>query len=197
MTRRIALPARPLGSVASGIGAPIDRLLRFQRRTCPRCGLNRGPEAGSEALARRGDRSAALASPEAWSREWSWILGAAVAVRTRLFVLGVLPPAMFAGGASALGLAGALSGTWASIKMMPGFKGSPRQLERAILRLAVQRGGRLTASEVAAYADLSPDVAKKLLDGMEIEDSQRVRSNATDDEVVAYEFPESLRRPGN
>ena len=108
--------------------------------------------------------------------------------------LAIMTLLMLAGGAT-VGAGGAAL-IWSGIKRLRWRKGSPRQLQRGILRLASQHGGRLTASEVAAYMDLSPDAAKKLLDGMELEDSQRVCSDVTDEGVIVYEFPELRPRPG-
>ena len=210
-----------LGLVTSGIGALIYWLMRFQHRLCPRCGLNwrhasyralphpdasPGYRAGDEALAAYGDPSAPtkFLPPEDRSVQgWLRIGGGAllgfmgtgwISAGAMVFGMGSMPLVMLAGGTAAVGGGAAL--IWSGIKRLRWRRGSPRQLQRGILRLASQRGGRLTASEVAVYMDLSPEVAKKLLDGMELEDSQRVGSDVTDEGVIVYEFPELLRRPG-
>ena len=212
-----------LGLVTSGIGALIYWLMRFQHRLCPRCGLNwrhasyralphpdatQGSRAGDEALAAYGDSSASTAflPPEDRSVQgWLRIGGGALLgfmgagwLSAGAMVFGVgpalVPLVMLAGGTAAV--AGGAALIWSGIKRLRWRRGSPDQLARGVLRLASQRGGRLTASEVAAYMDLSPDAAKKLLDGMELEDSQRVSSDVTDEGVIVYEFPELLRRPG-
>lgn len=212
-----------LGLVTSGIGALIYWLMRFQHRLCPQCGLNWrhasyralpypdasvGSRAGDEALAAYGDSSAptAFLPPEDRSVQgWLRIGGGALLgfmgagwLSAGAMVFGVGPAfmslVMLAGGTAAVSGGAAL--IWSGIKRLRWRRGSPDQLARGVLRLASQRGGRLTASEVAAYMDLSPDAAKKLLDGMELEDSQRVSSDVTDEGVIVYEFPELLRRPG-
>ena len=126
-----------------------------------------------------------------------WLSGAATILDMGMGLsgLGFMPLLMLVGGAGAVSGGAAL--IWSGIRRLRWRKGSPRQLQRDVLRLASQRGGRLTASEVAAYMDLSPDAAKKLLDGMELEDSQRVCSDVTDEGVIVYEFPELLPRPGD
>ena len=215
-----------LGLVTSGVGALIYWLMRFQHRLCPRCGLNwrhasyraiANPDAGQgtqsvdDALTHYADASApAIYAPpedrsgQGWIRIGGgallgflgagWLSGASMMFSMGLSGLGFMPLVMLAGGATAV--AGGAALIWSGIKRLRWRKGSPRQLQRGILRLASQRGGRLTASEVAAYMDLTPDAAKKLLDGMELEDSQRVSSDVTDEGVIVYEFPELQRRPG-
>ncbi len=212
-----------LGLVTSGVGALVYWLMRFQHRLCPRCGLNwrhasyraiaspdaaREIQSGDQALAHYGDPSAPamfVPSEDRSAQGWIRIGGGALLgfmgagwLSAGAMVLGVgpafMPLLMLAGGASAV--AGGAALIWSGIRRLRWRKGSPRQLQRGILRLASQHGGRLTASEVAAYMDLSPDAAKKLLDGMELEDSQRVSSDVTDEGVIVYEFPELLRRPG-
>ena len=123
-----------------------------------------------------------------------WLSGGAAILGMGISGLALMPLLMLAGGASAV--AGGAALIWSGIRRLRWRGGSPRQLQRGILRLASQHGGRLTASEVAAYMDLSPDAAKKLLDGMELEDSQRVSSDVTDEGVIVYEFPELRQRPG-
>lgn len=211
-----------LGLATSGIGALIYWLMRFQHRLCPRCGLNwrhaayralpnpdasPGSRIGDEALTPYEDPSAPTAflppqdrAVQGWLRigggallglmGTGWLSGGAMMLGMGL---SFMPLVMLGGGAAAA--AGGAALIWSGIKRLRWRKGSPDQLAGGVLRLASQRGGRLTASEVAAYMDLSPDAAKKLLDGMELEDSQRVCSDVTDEGVIVYEFPELLRRP--
>ncbi|MYI07384.1 MAG: hypothetical protein F4059_08750 [Gemmatimonadetes bacterium] len=61
-------------------------------------------------------------------------------------------------------------------------------LGRRVLRMATDRGGVLTVTEVAAELDLSLEAAEKLMIGMD--DGFRVRSDITDQGVLYYEFPE-------
>lgn len=214
-----------LGLVTSGVGALIYWLMRFQHRLCPRCGLNwrhasyravAGPDAGAgiqpgdQALVHRaGPSDPAMFAPseDRSARGWvrigggallgfigtGWLSAGIMLLGAGLSGLALMPLLMLAGGASAV--AGGAALIWSGIKRLRWRGGSPRQLQRGILRLASERGGRLTASEVAAFMDLSPDAAKKLLDGMELEDSQRVCSDVTDEGVIVYEFPELRRRP--
>ena len=206
-----------LGLVTSGIGALIYWLMRFQHRLCPRCGLNwrhasyraiASSDAGAatlpggEALTHQADPSTPtifVPSEDRSVQGWVQIGGGAflglMGVSWLSFnaLAGSIPVINLIGIAATLGGAAL---TWSGIKRLRWRRGSPRQLQRGILRLASQRGGRLTASEVAAYMDLSPDVAKKLLDDMELKDSQRVCSDVTEEGVIVYEFPELRPRPG-
>lgn len=206
-----------LGLVTSGIGALIYWLMRFQHRLCPRCGLNwrhasyraianpdAGPgiQPGDGALAHYGDPPApAIYAPheDRSARGWIRIVGGALLGMTGVSWMLLQATAGGVPFLSLTGIAATFGGAaliWSGIRRLRWRKGSPRQLQRGILRLASQHGGRLTASEVAAYMDLSPDAAKKLLDGMELEDSQRVCSDVTDEGVIVYEFPELRPRRG-
>ena len=72
-------------------------------------------------------------------------------------------------------------------------------LQRKILRLATQKGGTLTVTEVAADLNLSLPAAEKVLTQMD--DGFRVRSDVTQDGILLFEFPEVQHRnrlePGN
>ncbi len=213
-----------LSLLTSGIGGLIYWLMRFQHRVCARCGLNwrhasyraisppdgrPGSGAEDEALTPYEDSSPAPFLPpedratQGWIRIGGgallgfvgagWLSGAAMMLEMGVASLAFMPLVMLAGGTAAA--AGGAALIWSGIKRLRWRKGSPGQLQRGILRLASQRGGRLTATEVAAYMDLSLAAAKKLLDEMEVEDSQRVCSEVTEEGVIVYEFPELLRRP--
>ncbi len=123
-----------------------------------------------------------------------WISGAAMVLDMGISGLSFMPLLMLVGGTAAV--SGGAASIWSGIKKLRGRRQAlAGRLQRGILRLASERGGQLTASEVAAYLDLSLPAAKKLLDDMELEDSQRVCSDVTDEGVIVYEFPELRRRP--
>ena len=65
-------------------------------------------------------------------------------------------------------------------------------LNRRVLRLATQRRGVLTVTDVAAALDLTLTAAEKVLISME--DGVRVRSEVSDQGVIYYEFPEVMHK---
>ena len=67
-----------------------------------------------------------------------------------------------------------------------------QRLQQKVLRLATQRGGTLTVTEVASDMSLSLPAAEKVLVSMD--DGFRVRSEISKDGVLYYEFPEVLHR---
>jgi ribosomal protein S27AE len=69
-------------------------------------------------------------------------------------------------------------------------------LQRPVIRLASEQGGRLTASLVAAELGWSIARSKKILDSLELSDALRVSSEVTDEGLIVYEFRELLGDPG-
>jgi hypothetical protein len=67
-------------------------------------------------------------------------------------------------------------------------------LQLPVLRLASQRGGRLTVTEVAAELGWTLPRAEKVL--RSLDDGVRVDSEVTDEGVIVYQFRELLRPPG-
>lgn len=211
-----------LGLVTSGIGALIYWLMRFQHRLCPNCGLNwrhasyralPHPDAGGASVSASGTLPSPMdrGGPPGFAHSGGNSAQAALRIGggglLGLMGIGWITAGMMGTGVGLMSLwflgagiaasAGGAGLVWSGVRKLLGRRQAQAgQLQRAILRLASQRGGQLTASEVAAYMDLSPDAAKKLLDGMELEDSQRVSSDVTDEGVIVYEFPELLTRPG-
>ena len=64
------------------------------------------------------------------------------------------------------------------------------RLNRHVLQLAGERGGKLTVTEVAAGLNLSFKAAETTLVNMD--DGLRVRSEVSDEGVIYYEFPEII-----
>jgi hypothetical protein len=87
-----------------------------------------------------------------------------------------------------MGAGGASSFYWGRKALEGRRQALVRALERQVLRLARDRGGSLTVTEVAAELDLSMPAAEKVLIGMD--DGFRVRSEITDEGLLLYEFPE-------
>ena len=69
--------------------------------------------------------------------------------------------------------------------------GSSGSTETSIFRLAAQRGGEITVSEVVTELGLDPKEAEKILESMN--DGTRVRMEFDDKGTVYYEFPELKR----
>ncbi len=69
--------------------------------------------------------------------------------------------------------------------------GSHSTTETSIFRLAAQRGGEITVSEVVTELGLDPKEAEKILEAMT--DGTRVRMEFDDKGTVYYEFPELKR----
>lgn len=65
-------------------------------------------------------------------------------------------------------------------------------IESQIFKLAYQRKGRLTVSDVVIETGLGIDEAERLIQGMV--DNARVRMEVNDRGLVVYEFPEILSR---
>ena len=213
-----------LGLATSGVGALIYWLMRHRNRLCPRCGLD-WRHASYQALPHPDSRpqtetgSGALLfpmdprDPTGLPPSDGSIIHAAVRIGGGAF-LGFMGIGWITGAAGMMGVvagfmplwflgagvaasAGGAGLIWSGLRALWGRRGARTdRLRRTVLRLAGKRGGRLTATEVAAYLDLPLTGARELLDGMELEDSLYVRSEVTDEGVIVYEFPELLRRPG-
>ncbi len=75
---------------------------------------------------------------------------------------------------------------------IPSAAGERGGLEPAIFRLALQRGGRLTVSDVVIATNLTPQEAEETLNAMT--DGVRVGMEVTDNGLVVYEFTELMQR---
>jgi hypothetical protein len=67
-------------------------------------------------------------------------------------------------------------------------------LQQPVLRLAGERGGRLTVTQVATAFSWPIPRAEKVLNSLE--DGLRVASDVTDEGVIVYEFRELMHAPG-
>jgi hypothetical protein len=182
-----------------GMGGLAYWLLRKDHRICPACGLKWGPY-GERAVALAQGGSAPVAAP-AGSR------GAGVSpwmenkMRKRSIALFIF--------AALLMIAGVGNGELVPILMSVFAAGggyflhrdaeTKRQerrealiagLQPEVLRLAAQRRGRLTVTEVASSLGWALPRAEKVLNSLD--DGLRVRSEVTDEGVIVYEFPEVM-----
>lgn len=182
---------------AMGAGGVLYYLVRRDHRVCPRCGASWGRH-GERSLApvgrRRSEPLPARLPPaerETSRRVWSIVL----------WILAV----MFVGGGIAGGelvplLFGAAAGVggWIAHRAAVHERDARRaallaELQLDVLRLAGERGGRLTVTEVAAALGWTLKRAEKVL--ASLDDGYRVDSEVTDDGVIVYEFLELLRAP--
>jgi len=181
-----------------GAGGVVYYLLRRDHQICARCGLDFGapPE---RALLTGGTPQAAEHElfPSAageWMRRATGITLLALGI--------VLMVVSFAEGGLAWLALGALStlGGALLVRAASTVRDERRRqivgaLQRPVLRLAADRGGRLTASTVAAELGWSLARSKKILDSLELSDALRVSSEVTDEGIIVYEFLELLESP--
>jgi hypothetical protein len=183
-----------------GFGGLVYWLARRKHLICPRCGL--GWENASRALAAAGPEPERYAVESRDAAEGALpgsgikrrVLGTLmVLLASLLVVIGFVefaPEAIAMGGV--LGAGGSLTFYWGWRGLQERRNAIMQGLQRKILRLATQRDGTLTVTEVAAEMNLSLPAAEKILTSMD--DGFRVRSEISKDGVLYYEFPEVLHR---
>ena len=178
---------------AAGAAGIIYFLLRRDHRVCPRCGLDWGKQA--ELL--RGPESARAmlphSSPGRESRKMglSWVL---LVLATLLMIAGIvgleLAPLLIGGTAAGAG--------WLLRRSAQEEREARRaaliaSLQPPVLKLAGERRGQLTVTEVAAELGWTLPRAEKVLESLN--DGLRVDSRVTDEGVIVYEFRELLGSP--
>ncbi len=196
-----------LSIVTYGIGGLTYWLVCRKRRVCPSCGLGwesstrllEAPESAPPGggvvrvhAAPHAVEGDAPLPPGGLARR---VFGAGVIlVATLMILMGIVTftPEMIAVG-GVMGAGGSLTFLWGWGALQARRKAVMRGMERKILRLAKERRGVLTVTDVAAELDLSLEAAEKILIGMD--DGFRIRSDVTDVGVIVYEFPEIKHRP--
>lgn len=181
-----------------GIGGGVYWLARRNHRICPSCGLGweyAGQDGGSPgALATTGGGGSSFPAklPSAGTKRR--VLGSAlVLLASFLIMMGILEfeaAAMVVGSVMGAGGSGMFFWGWKSLQERR--QAITTGMQQDVLRLAEQRGGSLTVTEVAANLNVSIPAAEKLL--MAMDDGFRVRSEITDEGVIIYEFPEVRHR---
>ena len=193
----IALTAFPF----MGVGGLIFYLMRHNHRVCPRCG---------ESWGKHGERVRALAggvqgSPpplpvptEAEMSEDARLLrwGSYVLFAFAAFLMMVaFGEEEF--GAAVVAMMGAGAGTLLWRKANSAREERRARLlvalQQPVLRLAAQRTGVLTVTDVAAALNWPMPRAEKVLNSLE--DGLRVASTVTDEGVIVYEFRELMHAP--
>ncbi|HET8654676.1 MAG TPA: hypothetical protein VFL93_04120 [Longimicrobiaceae bacterium] len=191
--------ATMLTAGAMGAGGILFYIVRRDHRICPRCGRTWG-RWGERAVV-RGPAGAPETAPPAVASVWgesskrTW--------STALFVLAALlaiggtaataAPALVAAGIAAIG--GLLLYQAADGERQRRRAALISALQLPVLRLASQRGGRLTVTEVAAELGWTLPRAEKVLHSLD--DGVRVDSEVTDEGLIVYQFRELLRPPGS
>lgn len=171
--------------------ALIFLAFRYGHEVCPRCGASWGKHGERARFALRGgggDVRSAGSPRQSWA-----VLLAVLAVM--LLTGGVL------GGFEAVPLAfgaGAGVGAWL-LHLSAGEERARRRegilatLARPVLRLAADRGGRLTVTEVAADLGWTLKRAERVLQSLD--DGFRVSSEVTDQGIIVFEFRELMHAP--
>lgn len=182
---------------AMGAGGLFYYLLRHNHRSCARCGetLGKGEMLALQASASGGAPLPATAAAEAdlagQSGGRGWIIGAWLlfAFAALMLTIGIsefeFVPFLF--GAMAGG------GGVAMLKQAASVREERRRvllvaLQQPVLRLAGERGGRLTVTEVASSLNWPMRRAEKVLNSLE--DGLRVVSDVSTEGVIIYEFRE-------
>jgi hypothetical protein len=182
---------------AMGAGGIIYYLIRREHRVCPRCGKGWGRYGEQSLVPTRKD---ALDRPrsqvpgkarESFKRLWSVLLFVfAMILLVGATAGGGVPAALFGIGAGA--------GGWLLHRAANQEREARRaallgELQLSVLRLAQEREGRLTVTEVAAAMNWPMRRAEKVLDSLD--DGLRVNAEVTDEGVIVYEFREVMHTP--
>jgi hypothetical protein len=180
-----------------GVGGLAYWLLRKDHRICPACGLKWGPYGErAVALARSGPAPAPMPAAAAAVSPWG-----ERKMRRRSIALFVLAAILMVAGIGNAELVPILLSAMAATGgyLLHRSAISARQERREaliagmqpeVLRLAAQRKGRLTVTEVASSLGWALPRAEKVLNSLD--DGLRVRSEVTDEGVIVYEFPEVM-----
>lgn len=183
-----------------GAGGLIYYLMRHDYRVCPRCG---------ESWGRRAERARLLAGPAApaaglGAGEAELVVEGGNGLRIGawalfVFALMLLIPGIAEGEFVLLLMATLSAGGGAAMLRAHGRAREERRhallvgLQQPVLRLAGERGGRLTVTEVASSLGWPMRRAEKVLNSLE--DGLRVASDVTDQGVIVYEFRELMHTP--
>lgn len=189
-----------------GVGGLVFYLVRRDHLVCPRCGLAWGSH-GSGAPVAAGRSNLPTSAPEQEGLAVPARLAGAEARKKRLsillfivaIVLGIVAVAQ-AEFVPFVIAAGALGGSFLLRRSAAADRNERRAalvsaLQLPVLRLAAERGGRLTVTDVAAALGWSLPRAQKILNSLD--DGLHVDSEVTDEGVIVYEFREIVSRPGS
>jgi hypothetical protein len=186
-----------------GVGGLIYYLMRFNHRVCPRCG---------ESWGKNGERVRALAAPRPGSGPGSGIPVPSEAEMSEdarglrigayllfAFALMIMLPTLAEGAPEGLIFSGMAAAGGAAMWRAANNAREERRarllvaLQQPVLRLAAQRNGVLTVTDVAAALNWPMPRSEKVLNSLE--DGLRVASTVTDEGVIVYEFRELMHAP--
>ena len=179
-----------------GAGGIAYYLLRKDHRLCPHCGLKWGAFSERALAPTSGMGGAPVRSPIPAVSVW------AEARRRRgsivLFIFAVLMMTIGVTEAEAVPFvlgAMAAAGGFFLHKAAATARDERREaliaaLQPHVLKLAAERNGRLTVTDVATSLGWALPRAEKVLNSLD--DGMRVRSEVTDEGVIVYEFPEVM-----
>lgn len=205
-----------------GIGGLAYWLIKRSDRVCPSCGLGwdrsrplgeglafesasgagidpsalrprtRGPASAGEAANSPAFSSTGLPSGGGVRRFAGVALGL---LGLLLLGLGVATPQVVpavVGGV--IGLSGAASFGWGWRALQGRRQTLLQRMQREVIRIARLRGGRLTATDVAAEMDLALPAAERVL--LSLDDGFRVSSDVSDEGILYFDFREIRLGPG-
>jgi predicted RNA-binding Zn-ribbon protein involved in translation (DUF1610 family) len=186
-----------------GVGGLVYYLMRHNHRACPRCGSSWGKRSEQARMLTAGLalNEAAPPHPTGHEREmsedprllrWGSYLIFAFAAMLMMIGLGEGEPAPVFIGAIAAG-GGVLLWKKANSAREERREKLLMALQQPVLRLASQRSGVLTVTDVAAALAWPMPRAEKVLNSLE--DGLRVASSVTDEGVIVYEFRELMHAP--
>ena len=191
-----------------GIGGLAYWLLKRHDRICPSCGLSWGraqlsPADGDRVLEGAGPRSGEAVSH--WGGGDDVLPPSGAGRRVTGVVLALLALLLLGGGivewemgmivaSIVMAAGGSASFVWGSRALQQRREAVLRRLQRRVLHLARERGGRLTATDVASELDLSLSGGERVL--LSLDDGFRVRSDVTDEGLLVFDFPEIRLQSG-
>jgi predicted RNA-binding Zn-ribbon protein involved in translation (DUF1610 family) len=186
-----------------GAAGLVYYLMRHDYRACPRCGSSWGKRSeharflsAGLALNEAAPQHTSTHEPEmredARLLRWASYLIFAFAAMLMLIGLGEGEPEAVIFGTLAAG-GGALLWRKANSAREERREKLLMQLQQPVLRLASQRNGVLTVTDVAAALAWPMPRAEKVLNSLE--DGLRVASSVTDEGVIVYEFRELMHAP--
>ena len=174
-----------------GMGGAVYWFLRRRHKVCPRCGLGWGYALHGAHQAEQPEVSLEALPSQGLKRRVLGVLSTLIAAPALVLGVAGLDPGMVTG-ASAIGLGGVGTFLWGFKALQERRQALRGALERRVLRLATERGGTLTVTDVATSLDLSLAAAERILTGMD--DGFRVRSDISEEGLLVFEFPEARHR---
>jgi hypothetical protein len=188
---------------AMGAGGVLYYILRHNHRSCARCGETLG-KSDALALAAASSHGAMLpagaaAEADIPEERSGWGAGGVMAWGLFIFAAFMLMIGVVEAEAAPLFFGAMAAGGGALLMRRAGNAREERRealliaLQQPVLRLAGQREGLLTVTDVASSLGWPLRRAEKVLNSLE--DGFRVSSDVTDEGVIVYEFRELKRAP--